>query len=104
MRQLVVEGRASEMGLVKSLPNAGELGDVAPLAAIYQTRTIVAAAMLEGAAFFAVTAFMIGRQSLALYVAMALVVLILSQFPTAPRLESWLETELTNIHQMRQLR
>jgi hypothetical protein len=104
MRQSVIDGRSSQWGLVKNMPNAAELGDVDPLAGIYQTRTIIGVAMLEGVAFYSVAAYMLGHDRLALYVAIALLVLILSQFPTVSRLESWLESELTNIEQMRQLR
>src|SRR5262249_16457597 len=51
MRQQLIGGRSSNWGVVKNTPNAGELGHVIPLAAIYQTRTIISAALLEGTAF-----------------------------------------------------
>jgi hypothetical protein len=94
----------SQWGLVKNLPNAAELGDVAPLAAIYQTRTIIGAAMLEGAAFLGCVAYLLEHQQLVLVVAGALLLMIARHFTTASGLESWIENELATIQQMRQLR
>lgn len=104
MRRSIIGGKSDDWGLVKNLPNAAELGDVVPLAVAYQTRTIVAAALLEGAAFFATIAYMIERQPIALVVAIVFALLILSQIPTLSRFESWLETESNGIEQMRQMR
>jgi hypothetical protein len=104
MRKAIVDGQSSDWGLVKNLPNAAELGNVVPLAVVYQTRTIIAAALLEGAAFFATIAYLIEHQRIALYVAIALALLILCQIPTPSRFESWLESESTSIEQMRQMR
>jgi hypothetical protein len=41
-----------------------ELGDVGPLLAVYQTRQIIRAAILEGAAFFDLTAYLLEKQPL----------------------------------------
>ncbi len=103
-RQSLVDGDVSQWGLVKNLPNAAELGDVAPLAAIYQTRTIIGAALLEGAAFFACVAYLLEHQQLVLVVAGALLLMIARHFTTASGLESWIDNELATIQQMRQLR
>jgi hypothetical protein len=104
LRQSVIHRDLTNWGLVKNLPNAAELGDVAPLAAIYQTQTIIGAALIEGAAFLAGIAYMLEQRQISLYVAGALLVLIASQFPTVSRLEGWIENELAGIQQMRQLR
>ena len=104
MKKAIIDGRSTDWGIVKSMPNAGELGVVVPLAVIYQTRTIIAAALLEGAAFFATVAYLIEHQSITLYVAIALAFLILAHIPTISRFESWLDSESTSIEQLRQMR
>ena len=104
MRQSVIERDVANWGLVRNIPNVEELGDVAPLAAIYQTRTIIGAALFEGAAFLATVAYMIEHQRLALFVAGVLFLMILGQIPTVSRLEDWVERELAGIQQMRQMR
>jgi hypothetical protein len=104
MKKAIIDGRSSDWGIVKSMPNAGELGVVVPLAVIYQTRTIIAAALLEGAAFFATVAYLIEHKPITLYVAIALAFLILAHIPTLSRFESWLDSESTSIEQMRQMR
>src|SRR5215213_9464376 len=48
-RSLINDGQW-QWGLAKNLPYAAELGEVAPLAIVYQTGTIFGAALLEGAA------------------------------------------------------
>lgn len=104
MRQSLINGNSSDWGLVKNMPNATELGDVVPLAAIYQTRTIVRAALLEGTAFLACIAYMLEHQAIALALAGLLLLMILSQIPTVSSLESWLEDQLMTVQQMRQIR
>lgn len=103
-RKSLIAGDVSQWGLVKNLPNVDQLGEVAPLAAIYQTRAIIGAALCEGAAFFACVAYLIEHQRSMLIVAGVLLVLILRYVPTPSRLESWIESEMTTIQQMRQLR
>ena len=104
MRKAIIDGDSSDWGLVKNVPNSAQLGLVVPLAAAYQTKTIVAAALLEGAAFFCTVAYLIEHQSVALYVAIALAFFILLQIPTLSRFESWLDSESTSIEQLRQMR
>ncbi len=104
MRQSLLNGNSSDWGLVKNMPNAAELGDVVPLAAIYQTRTVIRAALLEGTAFLACIAYMLEHQTIALAIAGLLLLMILSQIPTVSGLESWLDDELATVQQMRQLR
>jgi len=104
MRKALVEGRAKDWGLVKNLPNAAEVGDIAPLAAVYQTRTIISVAVLEGAAFLAIMAYMLEHQVISLCLAVALLLLILSQIPSKSKVESWLESERIAIDQLRQMR
>jgi hypothetical protein len=103
-RNSLVDGDISNWGLVKNLPNVAELGEVAPLAAIYQTRTIIGAALCEGAAFFACVTYQIEHQRSVLFVAVVLLLMIARHIPTVSGLESWIESELATIRQMRQLK
>jgi hypothetical protein len=101
MRNSLVAGKSPAMAA--KLPNAAELGDVGPLTVIYQTRTIVAAAMLEGAAFLNLIAYFLERQTVCLAVAGTLLLMLLSHFPTVSRLESRIESALIDLTQLRQL-
>jgi hypothetical protein len=103
-RQSLIGGDVSQWGLVKNIPNAAELGEIVPLAAIYQTRTIIGAALCEGAAFLACVAYLIEHQRPVLFVAGGLLLMILCRIPTVSGLESSIESESTTIQQMRQLR
>lgn len=96
-------GRYPTSGLAANVPNAAELGDVAPLAAIYQTRTIISVALLEGAAFMAIVAFMLERQHVAIGIALLFLLLILSHFPTLSRLEAAIDHDATTVLQFREL-
>jgi hypothetical protein len=89
---------------MRDQPAANELGDVAPLLAAYQTRQIVRAAILEGAAFFCLISYIIEKQSLSLVAAGIMVLLLLGQFPTRSRVEDWIGGEMAAIEQLRQMR
>jgi hypothetical protein len=84
-------------GLSKQAPAGGQamagLGDAAPYAALYQVKTIVGAALLEGAAFFAVVAFMLERSWIALAMAAALAAMILTLYPSVPRVAEWIRRQ-----------
>jgi hypothetical protein len=85
------------------LPLPPEVGQVGPLAAVYQTRLIVAAGVLEGAAFFNLIACMIEGHLLSVVAAAVMLLAILSLFPTRSRLEDWIENQLKVIAQLREM-
>jgi hypothetical protein len=64
------------------------------LVRVYFTRTIIAAALLEGAAFLSLVAVMQEHQPWVLGVTAALVVLMVMQIPSRTRIEHWLESRL----------
>jgi hypothetical protein len=101
MRELIVAGKADHLTLKPF--DSPDLGDVGPLGGIYQLRIIVGAAILEGAAFFNLVAYMIEQQMFSLAVAGILAVVIMASMPTYGRLESWVQSELTTIEQLRQM-
>lgn len=66
------------------------------LATVYQTRLIIGMALCEGATFFALIAWLIEGDVLAIGTAGFLILVMLSAFPTRGRVESWIrdQTEL----------
>jgi hypothetical protein len=68
-------------------PGAAPAGE---LLAVFQTKTIISYAMLEGVAFFGCIAYLLEGDVLALAVVAAPVLLMLLTFPTRPRVLSWL--------------
>jgi hypothetical protein len=79
------------------------IADIEQLYNLYQTRTIVGAAMIEGTTFFLLIAFLIERQPLALAVAAAFIAGIFAHMPTESRVESWIEGQLQRLENDRQL-
>jgi hypothetical protein len=78
-------------------------GDTRRLATVYQTRLIISCALLEGIAFLNLVAYLIEHQRMSLVIAGAYLVILLNQFPTLNRLENWVERELAEVDQLRQL-
>lgn len=77
--------------------------DVGKLGAVYQLKTIVGAALLEGASFFALVAYMLEGHMISLVVAVVLLLGVLSYFPTAGRVESWMKEQQRLVEEQRQL-
>lgn len=80
-----------------------QFGDQAHLGGIYFTKTIVAAAILEGAAYLGLGAFYVTRNPLAVAATVVAVIGILLLFPTVSRCESWIEQQLRRVDEHRQL-
>jgi hypothetical protein len=72
------------------------------LALIYQTQLIIGAGMREGAAFFATIAYMVERNPLALATAIVLLGALAARFPTADRINAWLDRQLGLLQEERQ--
>ncbi len=62
-----------------------------PLA--YLNQLIVGAAMNEGAAFFAGVAYLIEKNPIALAIGLVLIAGVIARFPTASRVERWIEQQ-----------
>ncbi|MCL4207875.1 MAG: hypothetical protein KJ000_35770 [Pirellulaceae bacterium] len=77
--------------------------DASKLAMAFQTKTIFACALLEGAAFFALVALMIEHHVASLIVAAALLAGILLSFPTLAATEDWIEQQQRRIDEHRAL-
>jgi len=72
-----------------------------PLYGLFQTKTILAAALLEGPALLNLVAFMFEGHQISLIITGVLIALLLTLFPTAASVESWVEGEIAAIEQMR---
>lgn len=80
-----------------------QTGDAGKLSMIFMMRTIVAAALLEGAAFTSIVAYMQEGSTVALGLAVALAAGILLHFPTAPRVAGWIEAQLRRVEEERDM-
>jgi hypothetical protein len=76
-------------------------GDVGALVAVFQTRLILAAALLEGGSFFLLIAYLIEGQIYTLLGAIVLVVFLALRFPTRTGVERWLEEQQELLRQDR---
>jgi hypothetical protein len=86
----------------RALPESSEV--VRILLGAFQTRLLMGAALLEGAAFFLLISYLLEGSPLALASALFLILGIALQFPTQSRVAGWIEKQLQSIHNERQFR
>jgi hypothetical protein len=86
-----------------SAPPPGAISDVGKLAVVFQKQHIIAAAQIEGVAFFATIAYFLERNPLALGLALVLIGAVALLIPTRARVERWIDHQLEQINQVRQL-
>jgi hypothetical protein len=67
--------------------------DASKLAIVYQTQLIIGAAMNEGVAFFAAIVYMIGKNPIALGLAILLLGGLIVRFPTRDRVALWIDRQ-----------
>lgn len=77
--------------------------DAGRLAALHGTKTIVGCALLEGACFMALVAFMIEGHLIGPIVAALLLLGVLAHFPTPGRVTDWVTDQLRLLEEERQL-
>ncbi len=75
--------------------------DAAKLLAVNQTRTLIAAALLEGASFLGCLAYMVEGSIFALAVPLVGIVLLALTIPMSDRVIAWAETQQARISEMR---
>jgi hypothetical protein len=97
-KKSLVKGRPID--LPKQFGEMSNLGFLAPLAGLYQTKMIIAMALLEGAAFFNLISYMMERQPFTLAVVGMLLLALAMNFPTRRGLEKWLAEETKSIAEM----
>lgn len=73
------------------------------LAQVFQTKTLIACAVLDGAAFFALVALLLEDHVASLAVAAVMLALILSHFPSSAGVTHWIEQRRQHIEHFRQL-
>lgn len=71
------------------------------LLGVYQTKSIIAAAILEGTIFLCAMAYWMEGHPIALMVGGAFLMFMIVTIPTAARIENWVEGEVAAIEQMR---
>jgi hypothetical protein len=92
--------RGESPAALKPLQQAG--GDAALWYGLYQIQLIVGDAMLEGATFLQLIAYLLEGQPWSLAVAGLLVALLLLRTPVRTRVERWVERQQALVEQARQ--
>jgi hypothetical protein len=77
--------------------------DTSKLIQMFLVKTIVAAAILEGAAFFSLIAHLVEHSPLSLYAAIVLIVALAAHFPTQARVDGWIDDQTRLLDEERQL-
>lgn len=96
--------RAMTTDKIRAAIEAGGGNQITWLLGGWQSRNIVRAALLEGAAFFNIVAYQTERQPYSLAIAVALLLGIVAMFPFRGRIEQWLEREIQLLRDAEQLR
>lgn len=78
-------------------------GDAGRLLGLYNTKTIIASALLEGVAFFAIVVYLMTQSMVGLVVAIALILGLAFHIPTRSGVLHWIEDQLELIEQDRRL-
>jgi hypothetical protein len=89
-------GLPSESNLAQSggpQSSLGQFGDDDKLFTVYQTKTIISAALLDGAAFLNIVAYLLGGSLIAIGLGLLLALAIASLFPRESRVVDWIEAQ-----------
>ena len=86
---LILPGMVAQQAVKQLGPKPSE----SHLLLVYQTKTIIRLAMLEGAALFCVVAYILDHQIWTLGIAAALVVFMFASIPSKTRIAHWVETQ-----------
>ena len=73
------------------------------LLALYQTRMIVGAALLEGPAFFLLITYMLEHSPWSLLAAIVMILGVAAHFPTQDRVGGWVERQMSVLQEEQQL-
>ena len=77
--------------------------DEGKLAAVFMTKTILGSAMLEGAAFGNLVAYMLDGQVYSLVLGIVFMLAILVTFPTRDGLEQWIDQQMRRVKEIRDM-
>lgn len=78
---------------VSEAGSGGDSDSTSAWAMVYQTRTLIAAALIESAVFLNVVGYLISQMIVSAVVAGGLIVVLLGHFPTYSRAAQWIETQ-----------
>lgn len=112
---LIVAQQRRKIVSGQSIPPAGpgaenlassieRMGDAGRLMGVYQVKTIIAAALLEGTAFFAIIVFIVTQSMIGLAVAILMILGLMFHIPTRSSVIHWIEDQLAIVQQERSLR
>jgi hypothetical protein len=79
------------------------MGDAGALLVLFQAKTIISVAIIEGATFFLLVVYLKERQLVAMGVAVALILAIVAHFPTRSGTVHWIEDQLRFLEDERSL-
>jgi hypothetical protein len=99
LRSIARGTRRGQPTLQQGLPARAQ--DTLVLAQLHRTKTIVAAALLEGAAMFDAVAYFVEGAPLAAAGALILVVALAIFLPTLPRVEAWIDDHREKLEEER---
>jgi uncharacterized membrane protein len=77
-------------------------GDAGRLMIVYMTTTIMAGAILEGAVFLLLVAYMVEQQVVSLAVAVAILAALAAHVPWQSRVFAWIDGQLRRLDEERQ--
>jgi hypothetical protein len=80
-----------------------QTGDAGRLMCVYQMKTIIASALLEGVCFFAIIVFMRTQSMIGLAIAIIMIVGLVFHIPSRSGVIHWIEDQLVLIEQERSL-
>ncbi len=80
-----------------------QMGDAGRLLVLFQTKTIIATAILEGATFFLLIAYMMEHYAPVLVIAVAMITAIAAHMPTSRGVVHWIEDQLRLLREERSL-
>lgn len=92
--------RSASQGIREALE---QMGDAGRLLMLFQTKTIIATAILEGATFFLLIAYMIERYTPVVAVAVAMIAAIAAHTPTSRGVVHWIEDQLRLVREEQSL-
>jgi hypothetical protein len=84
-------------------PSPSPERDAAMLLTLFQAKTIVGAALIEGVAFFMLIAYMVERFTPILAVAVVLILVIAAHMPTRSGVVHWIEDQLRLVDEERSM-
>lgn len=92
--------KGKPINLPDNYQGATNVGFLGPLVGMYQTKLIISMAILEGAAFFNLIAYIIEGQRMSLIMTGLLVAIMATKFATRGGLENWLADEAKSIDEL----